>query len=404
MQLVGLPRRWPMNHGRTVFSQLMDGLPKYEFDRCVRRYRGNYRVRSLASYEQFLVMAFAQLTYRESLRDIETCLGVVGTRLYHSGIRQAPARSTLADANEKRDWRIFADFAQQLIAQAAVLYANEPFGVELQQAAYALDSTTIDLCLSLFPWAKFRRAKAAIKLHTLLALRGNYPTVVIVTPGSVHDVNILDQLAFDPGSFYIFDRGYLDFVRLHRLHLSGAFFVTRAKKNFRFGRRYSQPVDKSMGLRLDQTVVLIGFYALRNYPTVLRRIAFCDPLTGKKLVFLTNNFTVSALTIAQLYRCRWQIELFFKWIKQHLRIKSFYGTSDNAVRTQVWMAIAVYVLVALLKKRLKLAVSLHVMLQILSLTLFEKTPLLQLFSDTSMFKETIDSHNQPSLPGFLTGQ
>ena len=349
-------------------------------------------------------MAFAQLTYRESLRDIETCLGVVGSRLYHSGIRQAPARSTLADANEKRDWRIFADFAQQLIAQASVLYANEPFGVELKQAAYALDSTTIDLCLSLFPWAKFRRAKAAIKLHTLLALRGNYPTVVIVTPGSVHDVNILDQLAFEPGSFYIFDRGYLDFARLHRLHLSGAFFVTRAKKNLRFGRRYSQPVDKSTGLRLDQTIVLIGFYALRNYPTVLRRIAYRDPLTGKKLVFLTNNFMVPALTIAQLYRCRWQIELFFKWIKQHLRIKSFYGTSDNAVRTQVWIAIAVYVLVALLKKRLKLSLSLHAMLQILSLTLFEKTLLLQLFSDSDMFKETTDSHNQPSLPGFLTGQ
>ena len=393
-----------MNYGRTVFSQLMDGLPKYEFDVCVRRYHGNFRARSLASYEQFLVMAFAQLTYRESLRDIETCLSVVGTRLYHSGIRQAPARSTLADASEKRDWRIFADFAQQLIAQASVLYADEPFGVELKQAAYALDSTTIDLCLSLFPWAKFRRAKAAIKLHTLLALRGNYPTVVIVTTGRVHDVNILDQLAFEAGSFYIFDRGYLDFARLHRLHLSGAFFVTRAKKNFRFGRRYSEPVDKSTGLLLDQTVVLVGFYALRNYPTVLRRIAYRDPLSGKKLIFLTNNFTVPALIIAQLYRYRWQIELFFKWIKQHLRIKSFYGTSDNAVRTQVWIAIAVYLLVALLKKRLKLSLSLHAMLQILSLTLFEKTPLLQLFSDPDMLKDTIDSHDQPSLPGFLTGQ
>ena len=393
-----------MNYGRTVFSQLMDGLPKYEFDVCVQRYRGNFRARSLASYEQFLVMAFAQLTYRESLRDIETCLSVVGTRLYHSGIRQAPARSTLADASEKRDWRIFADFAQQLIAQASVLYADEPFGVELKQAAYALDSTTIDLCLSLFPWAKFRRAKAAIKLHTLLALRGNYPTVVIVTTGRVHDVNILDQLTFEAGSFYIFDRGYLDFARLHRLHLSGAFFVTRAKKNFRFGRRYSEPVDKSTGLLLDQTVVLVGFYVLRDYPTVLRRIAYRDPLTGKKLIFLTNNFTVPALIIAQLYRSRWQIELFFKWIKQHLRIKSFYGTSDNAVRTQVWIAIAVYLLVALLKKRLKLSLSLHAMLQILSLTLFEKTPLLQLFSDPDMLKNTIDSHDQPSLPGFLTGQ
>ena len=393
-----------MNHGRTVFSQLMDGLPKYEFDQCVERYRGNFRVRSLPSYEQFLIMAFAQLTYRESLRDIETCLGVVGTKLYHSGIRQAPARSTLADASEKRDWRIFADFGQQLIAQASVLYADEPFGVELKHAAYALDSTTIDLCLSLFPWAKFRRTKAAIKLHTLLALRGNYPTVVIVTPGSVHDVNILDQLAFEAGSFYIFDRGYVDFARLHRLHLSGAFFVTRAKKNFRFSRRYSHPVDKSTGLLLDQTVTLVGFYALRNYPTALRRIGYRDPLTGKKLVFLTNNFTAPALTIAHLYRCRWQIELFFKWIKQHLRIKNFYGTSDNAVRTQVWIAISVYVLVALLKKRLKLSLSLHAMLQILSLTLFEKTPLLQVFSDPDMFKNTIDPHNQPSLPGFLTGQ
>jgi hypothetical protein len=393
-----------MNHGRTVFSQVMDGLPKYEFDLCVERYRGNFRVRSLPTYEQFLVMAFAQLTYRESLRDIETCLGVVGTKLYHSGIRQAPARSTLADASEKRDWRIFADFAQQLIAQASVLYADEPFGVELKQAAYALDSTTIDLCLSLFPWAKFRRTKAAIKLHTLLALRGNYPTVVIVTTGRVHDVNILDQLAFEAGSFYIFDRGYVDFARLHRLHLSGAFFVTRAKKNFRFARRYSQPVAKATGLLLDQTVGLVGFYALRNYPTALRRIAYRDPLTGKKLVFLTNNFTVPAPTIANLYRCRWQIELFFKWIKQHLRIKNFYGTSDNAVRTQVWIAISVYVLVALLKKRLKLPLSLHAMLQILSLTLFEKTPLLQVFSDPDMFKNTIDPHNQPSLPGFLTGQ
>jgi hypothetical protein len=393
-----------MNYGRTVFSQLMDGLPKYEFDQCVRRYQGNHRVRSLPSYEQFLIMAFAQLTYRESLRDIQTCLGAVGSKLYHSGIRRAPARSTLADANEKRDWRLFADFARQLIAQASILYADEPFGVELKQTAYALDSTTIDLCLSLFPWAKFRRTKAAIKLHTLLALRGNYPTVVIVTTGRVHDVNILDQLAFEPGSFYIFDRGYLDFARLHRLHLSGAFFVTRAKKNFRFRRRYSQPVDKSTGLRLDQTVVLTGFYALRSHPAALRRIAYRDPLTGKKLVFLTNNFTVPALVMAQLYRCRWQIELFFKWIKQHLRIKSFYGTSDNAVRTQVWIAIAVYVLVALLKKRLKLSLSLHAMLQILSLTLFEKTPLLQVFSDPNMFRNNLDHHNHPCLPGFLTGQ
>ena len=393
-----------MNQGRTVFSQLMDCLPKYEFDQCTQRYQGNRRVRSLPSYEQFLVMAFAQLTYRESLRDIQTCLGAVGAKLYHSGIRQAPAKSTLADANEKRDWRIFSDFGQVLISQASVLYANEPFGVELKAAAFALDSTTIDLCLSLFPWAKFRRTKAAIKLHTLLALRGNYPTVVIVTTGRVHDVNILDQLDFAPGSFYVFDRGYLDFSRLHRLHLKGAFFVTRAKKNFCFRRRYSRRVAKSKGLLLDQTIQLTGFYPLRGYPTVLRRIAYRDPLTDKKLVFLTNNFTVPALTIAQLYRSRWQIELFFKWIKQHLRIKRFYGTSDNAVRTQVWIAICVYVFVALLKKRLHVSLSLHTMLQILSLTLFEKTPLLQVFSDPDMLPPTLNPHDQPCLPGFLTGQ
>ena len=393
-----------MNQGRTVFSQLMDCLPKYEFDQCIERYEGNRRVRSLASYEQFLVMAFAQLTFRESLRDIQTCLGAVGSKLYHSGIRQAPAKSTLADANEKRDWRIFADFAQVLISQASVLYANEPFGVELKAAAFALDSTTIDLCLALFPWAKFRKTKGAIKLHTLLALRGNYPTVVIVTTGRVHDVNILDQLDFEPGSFYVFDRGYLDFFRLHRLHLNGAFFVTRAKKNFCFRRRYSRRVAKSKGLLLDQTIQLTGFYPRRSYPTILRRIAYRDPLTKKKLVFLTNNFTVPALTITQLYRSRWQIELFFKWIKQHLRIKRFYGTSDNAVRTQVWIAICVYLLVALLKKRLRLSLSLHTMLQILSLTLFEKTPLLQVFSDPNRIQPTLNHHDQPCLPGILPGQ
>ena len=364
-----------MNEGRTVFAQLMDELPKYEFDKCVRRYSGNHRVRALPTYEQFLVMAFAQLTYRESLRDITTCLGAVGPKLYHSGIRHTVARSTLADANEKRDWRIFADFAHVLIEQASALYTDEPFGVELQQAAYALDSTTIDLCLSLFPWAKFRRHKAAIKLHTLLTLRGNFPTVVILTPGKVHDVNILDDLSYEAGSFYIMDRGYLDFARLQRLHSSSAFFVTRAKHNFRFQRRYSRPVDKSTGLRFDQTVILTGFYARRAYPDPLRRIGFRDPQTGKALVFLTNNFTEPALTIAQLYRCRWRIELFFKWIKQHLRIKAFYGTSDNAVRVQVWIAISVYLLVAMLKKRLRLPASLYTILQILSVSLFEKIPL-----------------------------
>jgi hypothetical protein len=393
-----------MNEGRTVFAQLMDCLPKYEFDKCVHRYRGNFRVRSLPAYEQFLVMAFAQLTGRESLRDIETCLRALGAKLYHSGIRKPTARSTLADANEKRDWRLFADFAQVLIRQASALYAGEAFGTELEQAAYALDSTTIDLCLSLFPWAKFRRHKAAIKLHTLLALRGNYPTVVIVTPGRVHDVNILDQLAYEAGSFYVFDRGYLDFARLHRLHQSGAFFVTRAKKNFCCQRRYSRPVDKATGLRFDQTIVLTGFYTRRDYPDTLRRIGFRDPESGRRLVLLTNNFIESALTMAQLYRCRWQIELFFKWLKQHLRIKSFYGTTENAVRTQVWIALSVYLLVALLKKRLHLDQSLYTILQILSLTLFERTPILQALSQQPPTSEMSNMQNQPCLPGILTGQ
>jgi len=393
-----------MNEGRTVFAQLMDWLPKYEFDKCVQRYAGNFRVRKLPTYEQFLVMAFAQLTWRESLRDIETCLRALGSKLYHSGIRQPTARSTLADANEKRDWRIFADFAQVLIQRATTLYANEPFAAELQQAAYALDSTTIDLCLALFPWATFRRRKAAIKIHTLLTLQGNFPTVVIITAGSVHDVNILDQLVYEAGSFYIMDRGYLDFARLHRIQEHSAFFVTRAKKNFRFRRRYSRPVDKTTGLRFDQTVVLYGFYAQRDYPEAVRRIGYCDPQTGKALTFLTNNFSVPALTIARLYQGRWQIELFFKWIKQHLRIKAFYGTSDNAVRTQIWIAISVYLLVAIFKKQHHLELSLYTMLQILSLTLFEKTPLLQAFSQPSPSSELLDLQDQPFLPGFLTGQ
>jgi len=392
-----------MNQGRTVFAQLMDELPKHAFDKCVRHYAGNKHVRTLPTYEHFLVLAFAQLTYRESLRDIETCLRALGSKLYHSGIGQPTARSTLADANEKRDWRIFSDFAHVLIQEATRLYADEPFGAELQQAAYALDSTTIDLCLSLFPWAKFRRRKAAIKLHTLLALRGNFPTVVILTTGKVHDVNILDDLTYEPGSFYIADRGYLDFRRLYRLHLCGAFFVTRAKKNSRFQRRYSRPVDKSTGLRFDQTVVLRGFYSRREYPEALRRIGFRDPQTGKALVFLTNNFTEPALTIAQLYRCRWQVELFFKWIKQHLRIKAFYGTSENAVRIQVWVAISVYVLVAIVKKRLCLSASPYTILQILSLSLFEKTPILQVLSQQPPPPLMPSLHNQPCLRGFLTG-
>lgn len=383
-----------MNEGRTVFAQLLDFLPKYEFDKCVARYHGNYRVRKLPTYEQFLVLAFAQLTWRESLRDIETCLASFGPKLYHAGIRQPTARNTLAVANEKRDWRIFADFAHVLIQQATSLYADEPFRFELQAAAYALDSTTIDLCLALFPWAAFRQHKAAIKLHTLLTLQGNFPTVIIVSTGSVHDVNILDQLVWEAGSFYIMDRGYLDFARWHRIHQCGAFFVTRAKQNFRCARRYSRPVDKTTGLRFDQTVVLTGLEAQRDYPDPLRRIGYRDPITGKSLVFLTNNFTVSALTITQLYRDRWQIELFFKWIKQHLRIKAFYGTSPNAVRTQVWTAIAVYLLVAILKKRLHLDASLYTILQILSLTLFEKMPILCALQSVDLDSNFTENANQ----------
>jgi hypothetical protein len=389
-----------VNQGRTVFSQLLDFLPKYEFDQCVRRYRGNHRVRSLPAYEQFLILAFAQLTYRESLRDVQSCLGALGSRLYHCGLRRPPARSTLADANEKRNWRLFADFAQILIGQATTLYREEPFGVELTQAAYALDSTTIDLCLALFPWANFKRTKAAIKLHTLLALRGNYPTVVIVTTGRVSDVSILDQLGFEAGSFYVFDRGYLDFGRLYQLNLRGAYYVTRARKDFSCRCRDSRPVDRDTGLRTDQTVALVGPGVRKAHPTMLRRVSFRDPESGQRLVFLTNNFTIPALCVAQLYRRRWQIELFFKWIKQHLRIKAFYGTSDNAVRTQVWTAITVYVWVALVKKRLKLEISLHAMLQILSLTLFEKIPILQAFSEPPVSTNPPDPHPEPCLPGF----
>lgn len=386
-----------MNEGRTVFAQLLDFLPKYEFDKCVVRYVGNFRCRKLPAYEQFLILAFAQLTGRDSLRDIETCLESFSTKLYHSGIRQPVARSTLADANENRDWRIFADFAQILIRQATTLYADEPFQAELKAAAYALDSTTIDLCLSLFPWATFRKTKAAIKLHTLLTLQGNFPTVIIVSAASLHDVNILDHLVWEAGSFYIMDRGYLDFARLHRLHQSGAFFVTRAKKNFRRARRYSHPVDKSTGLRFDQTVVTTGVLAQQHYPAPLRRIGYRDPVTGNSLVFLTNNFTVPALTIAQLYRGRWQIELFFKWIKQHLRIKAFYGTSENAVKTQVWIAISVYLLVAIVKKQLNLDSSLYTILQIVSVTVFEKIPLLQALGALNYTYLNTDSCKQLTL-------
>ena len=393
-----------MHEGRTVFAQLIDWLPRHELAKCVARYRGDFHARSLSCYEQFLILAFAQLTYRESLRDIETCLRALGPKLYHSGIRCRASRSTLADANEKRDWRIFYDFAHVLIREATEMYAEEDFGVELQAAAYALDSTTIDLCLSLFPWAKFRRAKAAIKLHTLLTLRGNFPTVIILTSGKVHDVNILDDLTFDAGSFYIMDRGYLDFARLYSMHQDRAFFVTRAKKNFRFRRRYSHAIDKTSGVRFDQTVLLTGFYPHQHYPDPLRRIGYRDPVTKKELVFLTNNFHVPATTIAALYKSRWQVELFFKWIKQHLRIKAFYGTSDNAVRVQIWVAISVYVLIAIIRKRARLPQSPYTILQILSVTLFEKTPILQAFSEHQPSPETSDMQNQQCLPGILTGQ
>ena len=394
-----------MNQGRTIFAQLMDTfLAQYDFDRIVAKYRGDHRMRSFSCRDQFQAMAFAQLAGRESLRDIQNCLSALRGKLYHAGFRGQVSRSTLADANERRPWQLWAEVTLALIAIARPLYAGEDFGVELEQSAYALDSSTIDLCLTLFPWARFRKTKAGVKLHTLLDLRGNIPAFLIITDACTHDVNLMDEICNEAGAIYIVDRGYLDFARLHCLHVSGAFFVTRAKKNSRFQRRYSRPVGKATGLRLDQTVVLSGFYSRQQYPEGLRRIGFRDPQTGKSLVFLTNNFMEPALTIAQLYRCRWQVELFFKWIKQHLRIKAFYGTSENAVRIQVWVAISVYVLVAIVKKRLCLSASLYTILQILSLSLFEKTPILQLLSQQPPPPTMPDNHNQPCLPGFLTGQ
>lgn len=369
-----------MDTGKTIFAQLMDFIPVYEFQKCIQRYNGHYKVKHFSCWNQFLCMVFAQLTYRESLRDIEACLRSAQRKLYHMGFRGNVSRNTLAHANQIRDWRIYADFAQILIGQARRLYANDSFGVELNQTAYALDSTTIDLCLSLFPWAKFRAHKGAVKLHTLLDLRGSIPSLVIITHGKVHDVNILDQLIFEPGAFYIVDRGYLDFDRLYAIHQASAFFVTRAKSNFRFRRLYSRPVDKSTGVQSDQIVILEGFYSRKAYPDKLRRIRYFDTDQNKQFVFLTNNLALSALTIAQLFRCRWQIEIFFKWIKQHLRIKAFYGTTENAVKTQIWIAITVYVLVAVIKKQLKIDLSLYTILQILSVTLFEKTPILEALS------------------------
>jgi transposase len=373
---------------------VLDFLPLHEFRKCVRRYGGDYKVQSFSCLDQFLCLSFAQLTYRESLRDIEICLRPFSSRLYHSGFRGRISRSTLAYANETRDWRIYADFAQILIQHARALYASDSFGVDLNQTAYAFDSTTIDLCLSLFPWAKFRKHKAAVKLHTLIDLRGSIPCFIYITDGKVHDVNALDQLVLEPGAFYIMDRGYIDFARLHVFVQSAAFFVTRAKRNMDFIRLDYRPVDKSTGLRSDQTIRLRGFNAGKDYPDALRLIHFVDPATKKNLIFLTNNFMLPALTIPQLYKSRWQVELFFKWIKQYLRIKSFYGTSENAVKVQIWTAICIYLLVAILKKKLNIPRSLGEILQILSISIFEKNDLYQSLTASSAQAENSDARNQ----------
>ena len=374
----------PMHKGKLVFAQVMDFVPRRDFNECVARYRGNYRIRKFSCRDQFLAMAFAQLTYRESLRDIETCLNAVPTKLYHAGFRGRIARSTLADANQRRDWRIWADFAQVLIRRARALYAQDGFAVTLEHAAYALDSTTIDLCLALFPWARFRRRKGAVKLHTLIDLRGNIPCFIRITRGKTHDVTVLDHLPIEPGAFYMMDKGYIDFGRLHAFTRQLAFFVTRAKKNLVCYRRESRVVDKSTGLRSDQTIILRGPKTSQLYPDPLRRVAYYDAEHDRRLVFLTNNFELPALTIAHLYRCRWRVELFFKWIKQNLRIKTFYGNSVNAVKTQVWIAVSVYVLVAILRKELRLDRSLSEILQILSVVPFEITPIFQALSTTSV--------------------
>ena len=386
-----------MNVGRTVFSQLIEHLPSKEFQKCVARYRGDSHFRGFSCWDQFLAMAFAQLTYRESLRDIEACLRSMSGKLYHMGLRGKVARSTLGDANEAHDWRIYADFAQVLIGIARPLYARDPIGVDLTQSLYALDSTTIDLCLSLFPWAKFRKHKAAVKMHTLLDLHGNIPTFISITDGKVHDVNILDEILPEAGAFYVMDRGYVDFERLYVFTLSAAFFVVRTKSNVLLQRRYSHPVDKTTGVRSDHTVILTAIDSANVYPDALRRVSYLDVETRKRFKFLTNNFTLPALTIAQIYKSRWQVELFFKWIKQHLRIKAFYGTSENAVKTQIWIAVSVYVLVAIVRKRLMLPISLYQILQILSVTLFEKTPILQALQPSDSQENLLDNSNQLNL-------
>ena len=386
-----------MHTGKLIFAQLMEHLPLTTFRRCVARYGGHHKVKRFSCLDQYLSMAFAQLTYRESLRDIEACLRAQSSKLYHLGLRATVARNTLANANVTRDWRIYCDFAQSLIGMARRLYVNEPFGVELKDTVYALDATTIDLCLSVFPWAPFRSTKAAIKLHTLLDLRGNIPSFIHISDGKWHEINVLDELITEPGAFYVMDRGYIDFERLGRLSEAGSFFVTRAKSNLKVQRRYSHKVDKSTGLICDQTVMLTVFYSRQGFDAPLRRVRFKDPESGKTLVFLTNNFALPALTITQLYRCRWQIELFFKWIKQHLRIKAFFGTTENAVKTQIWIAVSVYVLIAIVRKRLNVSVSLYELLQILSLTVFERVPLIQLFTQHDPAHDSINPQNQLNL-------
>ena len=386
-----------MYTGKLVFSQVMDFVPVRAFRQCVARYHGNFKVKSFSCLDQYLCMAFAQLTYRESLRDIETCLRSQQQKLYHMGIRGKVSRSTIADANEQRDWRIYADLAHALIPIARRLYSSEQFAVELEQTVYALDATTIDLCLSVFPWAHFRKTKSAIKLHTLLDLRGSIPTFIHISDGKFHEVNSLDMIPWEPGAFYVMDRGYLDFSRLYALSQTAAFFLIRAKSNMKCRRVYSHPVDRSTGLICDQSVMLTGFYQAKDYPNKIRRVKYYDTETDKTFVFLTNNFSLPPLTIAQLYRCRWQVELFFKWIKQNLRIKSFYGTSENAVKTQIWIAISVYVLVAILKKELRLPASLYTILQALSVSVFERTPLYQLFTNYRHKEENVTMRNQLNL-------
>jgi hypothetical protein len=383
-----------MHAGRFIFSELIAHLPHKEFQRCVARYDRVSQWRKFSYWDQYLAMAFAQLTYRESLRDIEACLRSVTGKLYHLGFRGKVARATLADANESRDCRIFADFAHVLIRIARPLYAHDPIGVDLDQSLYALDSTTIDLCLALFPWARFRKHKAAVKMHTLLDLHGNIPTFIRISDGKLHDVNVLDDIPIEAGAFYVIDRGYLDFERLYRFTLSAAFFVIRTKENVILQRRYSRPVDQSTGVRSDQTVILTTIGSATAYPEALRRVSYVDAQTHQHLVFLTNNFDLSALTIAQIYKCRWQVELFFKWIKQHLRIKAFYGTTENAVKTQIWIAVSVYVLVAIVRKRLGLELSLYQILQVLSITLFERTPILRALQVSDSENDLLDSGNQ----------